>query len=80
MNDRIREIFESEVVHSFSITPVTKETGEYFSPILEDHWQTFQEGFEFALKECIDIVQWTPCELDIPQRIVEEIKTKFGLK
>ena len=54
MNERIRELFESEVYPSFAGTIGTglrrNERGEYVSDALEDHWQTFQEGWECAIE------------------------------
>ena len=54
MNRVIREKFETATLPAFGIqdgSPVN-EKGEYKSPI-EDHWQTFQEGWEEAVKECL---------------------------
>lgn len=49
----IRQAFESECYPNFSPDSGhglrRKPTGEYVSATLEDHWQTFQEGWESAL-------------------------------
>ena len=58
MNRVIREKFETATLPAFGIqdgSPVN-EKGEYKSPI-EDHWQTFQEGWEEAVKECCRILR-----------------------
>lgn len=50
----IREKFEAVTLPAFGIqdgSPVN-ENGEYKAPI-EDHWNTFQEGWEEAVKECL---------------------------
>lgn len=55
MNERIRELFESEVFLNFVSGKhglTRKDNGQYESDLLEDHWNTFQEGFELAIKEC----------------------------
>ncbi len=52
MNDPIREAFERVTAPSFGHELMFKRNrkDEYFHPMLEDHWQTFQEGWEEALK------------------------------
>ena len=54
MNDPIRQAFESVCVPNFSFTGTANLTrnskGEYTDSTLEDHWQTFQEGWEEAVK------------------------------
>ena len=57
MNERIRELFENEVYPSFPGLAHglrRKDNGEYVSDALEDHWQTFQEGIEIAVRECLN--------------------------
>jgi len=52
MNNKVREIFEKFVYPSFDSTAHglrRKQNGEYVSDILEDHWNTFQEGWEYAI-------------------------------
>lgn len=56
-NDPMREAFESITYLSLSIAgshPAgglrRKPNGEYVSDLLEDHWNTFQEGWEEAVK------------------------------
>jgi hypothetical protein len=59
MNDHIRYLFETEVYPHF-ITGYAlrrKSNGEYVSETLEDHWQTFQEGYELAIRNCIEKLQ-----------------------
>lgn len=50
----IRRAFESECYPNFSPDSAhglrRKPNGEYISDVLEDHWQTFQEGWEQAMK------------------------------
>lgn len=48
----MRLLFEEKVYPSFSWSKHglrQKKSGEYVSDILEDHWQTFQEGFEMGM-------------------------------
>lgn len=49
--DPIREAFERVSAPSFGheLTYPRNSNGEYTNPILEDHWQTFQEGWECAV-------------------------------
>lgn len=81
MNERIRQLFESEVYPSFPGIAHglrRKDNGEYVSDALEDHWQTFQEGFEIAVRECAkvaDIADENKCEW-----IGGNILTYFGVK
>ncbi len=50
----VREAFESVCYPNFGVTSGhslrRKANGEYVSDSLEDHWQTFQEGWECALE------------------------------
>jgi len=50
MKDIIREAFERECFPNFVDIGTLKRNpkGEYTSPILEDHWQTFMEGWDAA--------------------------------
>ena len=58
MNDPIREAFERvSVPNFFPYHPHRKLNGEYDSAALEDHWQTFQEGWEEAVKACMEQVK-----------------------
>ena len=58
MNYKIRQLFEEHSYPNFpGIILKRKNTGEYESDTLEDHWQTFQEGWEEAVKECCRILQ-----------------------
>lgn len=54
MGNVIREAFERVTYPTLSVTGHglrrRLDTGEYFSVNLEDHWQTFQEGWEEAIK------------------------------
>lgn len=52
INKTIRQLFEQKVYPSFPGIQHglrQKQTGEYVSDTLEDHWQTFQEGFEMGM-------------------------------
>jgi hypothetical protein len=55
MIEQVRQLFESQVYPSFAgkYNLNKKNNGEYASDVLEDHWNTFQEGFELAVKECM---------------------------
>ena len=52
MTDPIRKAFEEVTYPTFAdrYNLLRKSTGEYSSSIVEDHWQTFQEGQEEAIK------------------------------
>ena len=62
MNDIIREAFERETAQSFvgmdcvydykcgTKSFPRNNKGEYINSVVEDHWQTFQEGWECALE------------------------------
>ena len=56
MNDPMRKAFEEITYSALNIVGSRtghglrrKENGEYVSDLLEDHWNTFQEGWEAAL-------------------------------
>jgi len=56
-NDPMREAFESITYSTLNIAGSCtghglrrKSNGEYVSDLLEDHWNTFQEGWEEAVK------------------------------
>lgn len=87
MTERIRQLFEKDTVPSFGldIDISRKANGEYINSTLEDHWQTYQEGAEAAIQECIDIlaeyrykVTWKN-EDEIEQPIYR-IQRHFGVK
>lgn len=62
----IRKAFEDEVYPSFggmSHGLRRKPSGEYLSDTLEDHWQTFQEGWELAIKHLQN--KSNPCYTDV---------------
>lgn len=56
MDEIVREIFEKVSFPNFGQFDSTitlqrsRTTGEYKSAVIEDHWQTFQEGWEEAVK------------------------------
>lgn len=58
MNERIRKLFEENCYPNFGLYEglQRKPNGEYLNDVLEDHWQTFQEGFELAVKECAYLI------------------------
>lgn len=53
MNRTVRKMFEEVCYPNFSVggnpSLARKVNGEYASDVLEDHWQTFQEGWECAI-------------------------------
>ena len=56
----MRHLFETEVYPSFTTSHGLRRnpnTNCYISETLEDHWQTFQEGYELAMRECIEKLQ-----------------------
>ena len=68
MNQRVRELFEEQVYPNFPGLEHgldRKPNGEYVSPTLEDHWQTFQEGIELTVKECYDLCKDNLIKTDI---------------
>lgn len=49
----MREAFEAVCAPNFSVGDLDLSMngfGEYTNPTLEDHWQTFQEGWECAIE------------------------------
>lgn len=51
--EQIRTAFEEVCLPSFELHPergCRYPDGTYVTPVIEDHWQTFQEGWEAALK------------------------------
>jgi adenine-specific DNA methylase len=50
MNSRVRELFETITLHKFD------QTSSKFANNAADHWETFQEGFEAAVRECAEMV------------------------
>lgn len=63
MNDPIREAFERITAPSFLNLPYVSKVkygrdqdGNYKSDILEDHWQTFQEGWEAATESAVKVL------------------------
>ena len=52
--EAIRKAFETVCVPNFTISDridfSRNARGEYTNPLFEDHWQTFQEGWEEAVK------------------------------
>lgn len=56
MNDPIREAFERITAPAFCKTIARTPDGEYFDSGLEDHWQTFQEGWEAATESAVKVL------------------------
>jgi hypothetical protein len=53
MTNIIREAFENESAAAFGIASNMMQkypSGEYKNPTVEDHWQTFQEGWKAAVE------------------------------
>jgi len=59
MNDPIREAFERTTAPTFGheLPQTRKSNGEHVSGILEDHWQTFQEGWESAMESAVKMLR-----------------------
>jgi hypothetical protein len=65
MNKHIRELFEIHTAPHFAaffanggnLDLSKNKFNEYANPVLEDHWQTFQEAVELAVNECAKIVE-----------------------
>ena len=58
MNEKIRELFENHTVPNFGPfngSPHKNFNGEYHNPVIEDHWQTFQEAAELIIFECTKV-------------------------
>lgn len=51
IQQKIREAFELNSCPNFGhdLEFTRNSRGEYVNPALEDHWQTFQEGWEAAI-------------------------------
>ena len=99
MNERIRELFETHTVPNFGPfngRPHKNVNGEYHNPVIEDHWQTFQEAAELIVRECADLfvdrryMVLNPLEPFADERVrvmkahdkdtVKTIKKHFGIK
>ena len=84
MNERIRELFEKHTIPNFGIFTRNvghlNEHGEYHNPIIEDHWQTFQEAAELIVQECG--VALSPMLRDMVSRgqAFDLIKLHFGVE
>ena len=53
MNELKRKVFEEKVYPNFGPNSSAYglkryDSGEYKNEVLEDHWQTFQDGWEYA--------------------------------
>lgn len=82
MNNVVRELFESKVYPSFpgiSSGLRRNDKGEYISEALEDHWQTFMEGVEFAVLESARVLHPELRDMISRGRAVELIKDHFGI-
>jgi hypothetical protein len=93
MNERIRELFEKHTVPNFGADAdtVRNQKGEYRTPMIEDHWQTFQEAAELIVGECVtqlELVRKYRYDriqpLETQQTIIDEcqyqIKQHFGVE
>lgn len=58
MNDPIREAFERITAPAFGREFEYRKNGngEYENGSLEDHWQTFQEGWEAAIESTVKVL------------------------
>ena len=52
MNEHVRAAFEEITAPSFGheVSYPRKKNGKYEDPKIEDHWQTFQEGWEAGVE------------------------------
>lgn len=84
----MRELFEAQVYPSFGNIAHglrRKDNGEYVSGSLEDHWQTFQEGFELAYVECVKVLKkrfmgdLNREDMEV-RRCVEAVNKHFGVE
>jgi len=69
MKQKIRQLFEQNTVPNF--TPYDSN----IDGILADHWETFQEGFEAAVKECAKF-----CESEDSLLLAKMLKERFGVE
>jgi len=67
MSDPIRQAFEIVCFPNFGVVSgynlQRNRKGEYVDGTVEDHWQTFQEGWEEAIKHLTN--KQNPCYTDI---------------
>lgn len=82
--ERMRNLFEQITAPNFSIGNLDlsrNAKGEYINGVLEDHWQTFQEGAEQMLLECLkefkDELQYE-FDWDRADRIVKSVRQSFN--
>ena len=85
MNERIRKLFEQHTVPNFGyeLDVTRNERDEYFNPILEDHWQTFQEAAELIVKECAELAKHHVMNISTygdAEFVDEQIKEHFGVE
>ena len=87
MNEHIRELFEIHTAPHFAaffaknggnLDLSKNKFNEYANPVLEDHWQTFQEAVELVANECAKLVaDGFPAGGDV---IASAIKQHFGIE
>lgn len=56
----MRKYFEEFCFPNFLETPQGKFrsiSGEYLDPVIEDHWQSFQEGWDCATKDILKKIE-----------------------
>jgi len=89
MNKRIRQLFEKHTIPHFGIfnrnVGHLNEHGEYHNPIIEDHWQTFQEAAKLIVRECAGLFPNVYVEIEneyghTPVVAADYIKKHFGVE
>ena len=79
MTEHTRKLFEEHSLPNFgpfNCQPHKNMNGEYHNPAIEDHWQTFQEGTEIALEECLKYIDDSFGDIDYVKFM---IKRNFGV-
>lgn len=86
MNKMIRELFEKHTIPNFGPfngRPHKNVNGEYYNPVIEDHWQTFQEAAELIVRECVGMLDdeddYGPYSTGV-RNAAYRIKKRFGVE
>jgi len=70
MNELGMKLFEEHTVPQFGPSTknlALKDRGVYADPIIEDHWQTFQEAVELTIKHSMEHLKDNDCTMQALQ-------------
>lgn len=79
MTKKLRKLFEEHTVPNFGtdVDMTLNAQGEYINPVIEDHWQTFQEAAELIVRKCMELTKQCSTGKGIHDLFADEIIAEY---